>query len=483
MIGNTQRVFRLLQAGADIGAIDSYGATPHGLALRHGHAHLVPMLDPSTSSLEMYGTPLHVAADKGDAAAVAAQLAAGAQPDSYAPEGTSILAVAAQKGHGQVVTVLLAALVTKCGQQQQQQQQGQLGDSPGVAQVYTKLIELVVAALAPLATKLQHAALCSQMLGVVLDVLGPGLAGEVCRGMQQQLLRGHLPHFRKESETFWEHVTLSRRCNDYLAEALLLGWMGAEGQRLAPARLQHLAPGVAAGDSQQQGQEQQPKVERRIPWAAFKPGCPHPQLQGQPQLGHWVEEAVVEAVCERQQEACYWLGQCAEIYMQQQANGSDGSDGSREEGGNAPDVPSSSSKCRRLSITRIGPTPAKQGRSPAPRYRPNEAPKAVGAAAQGPVPPLAQLVHEGLVAAAKTQHSKRTWAVLVKDIGSCEYHARFSTAAEVHVYLLCAWVAARAAPSKAEAQQLVSTVVAARAAPSQGPAGAGATMVAAVTAA
>lgn len=97
--GRLEEVRRLLRAGADLHVANAAGATPLAVAQQHGHVHLVPLLDPATSSLEMYGTPIHVAAVKGDAAAMVAQLAAGAQPDSYAPDGSSILTVAAQHRH------------------------------------------------------------------------------------------------------------------------------------------------------------------------------------------------------------------------------------------------------------------------------------------------------------------------------------------------------------------------------------------------
>jgi hypothetical protein len=81
-----------------------------------------------------------------------------------------------------------------------------------------------------------------------------------------------------------------------LAEALLLGWLSAEGRRRIPARLQRLVPGVA-GRQQQQGHGQ--------------------PLHGQVQQR--VQEAVRAAVQGRQQQAAALLGDAAELYLQQSA--------------------------------------------------------------------------------------------------------------------------------------------------------------------
>jgi hypothetical protein len=103
-----------------------------------------------------------------------------------------------------MVRLLLAAIQQECGQQQGQvQQQQQKG--------HTRLVELVAAPVAALAKRLGDALCCVQLLEVVLDVLGPEVAGQVCLAAQQQL--------QEEGK---------RGQVSYLAEVLLGGWLGVE---------------------------------------------------------------------------------------------------------------------------------------------------------------------------------------------------------------------------------------------------------------
>jgi ankyrin repeat protein len=317
-MGRLEEVCRLLRAGADMHEADAAGATPAVLAQQHGHMHLVPLLDPATSSVEMYGTPLHVAAERGDAAAVAAQLAAGAQPDSYALGDTSILGVAAQQGHTPVVAVLLAALAKKCDLQQQlQQQQQQQPPPPGppllvlweqprrgvVPPAAKKLAQLVAAALVPLGRQLEDACWCAQLLGVVLDVLGPEVTGYICEEMKEQLQREYKQRHNKQHYT--EDEVPGHE--NHLAEALLLGCLGAEARRLVPGRLQRLVPGVATATNQQQQ-----KQAGALYWQ-------------QMEVSSWVEDSISSAVSAardgRQQDVLANLAGCAELYLQQQGRG------------------------------------------------------------------------------------------------------------------------------------------------------------------
>jgi ankyrin repeat protein len=188
--GSRELVAKLLAAGADRDAVDKDGATPLWLAVDGGHAHLVPLLvTPSNANLAKrgQGTPFSLAAAAGQAEAVAALLAAGVKWNVSKDMSQSVLAAAAEKGHWQVVQLLLEALVTESKQQKVPckgpgHKQGQQG-TPNQAQ----LVEVVAAAVAQLSKGLKHVVRCSQLLEVVLDVLGSDMAREVCLAVQKQL--------------------------------------------------------------------------------------------------------------------------------------------------------------------------------------------------------------------------------------------------------------------------------------------------------
>jgi ankyrin repeat protein len=385
--GCIQRVTNLLAAGADRHATNHAGATPLWLAAAGGHAHLVPLLatpgNINTATYSDRATPLHVAAAGGHVQTLEALVAAGAETDIKDSSNRTPLAVAVLNSQMTVVRVLLEALVTSHGQLKQQmvaampalplagqprgyEPRAQMGDgtigpnpfkrlllqlvqqqqqaAPTAQQqqlrqqwqqqqrqqqqqtINITLAGLIVGAVTPSAKQLKDTPGCARLLGVVLDVMGPGVVKEVCTQVQQQL------------QEEWKQQTycpirfdMVGQANNRLAEALLLGWMGAEARRVVPARLQRLVPGL--GDSQQQLQgevgtelQQQQKQEE----GSFSSGriqLPGLLQQAREQLqAPGKQQAVVQQLLKaalvalaggRTHLASHLVGLCAEVYVQQ----------------------------------------------------------------------------------------------------------------------------------------------------------------------
>jgi ankyrin repeat protein len=434
--GSYEQVSNLAKAGANREALDDNQRTPLCLAAMGGHAELVPLLaTPATINMKswcpaLFCTPLSAAAAGGHKDMVVALLAAGAQPDEPGLDHSSPLAVAVKHGHMHLVPVLLQALASKHlralqqGPQQQQQQQQVLQQhnrqeqqqggqrTPSGAAVapiiagQAVVLQLVTAAVMPVARELQDAPRCAQLLGMVLDEVGPELTGWVCQQVQRWLpaLQGSsAAHQGPGISPFWEVFTQQNR-SDYLAEALLLGWIGAEGRRRIPARLQRLVPGV--GEAHQQQQED----------------------RGQQPL---VWEAIVPAIYGQQQKAGALLGDCAELYLQHSSLDGSGVPGVAAQASHSP------------SGTFVPPQPpvtaaTSQGVQPQTGLT------------QGHMPPLLRLVHGALVAVANMHQQQQEAGVLGPT-------ARELTAGKVLNSFLGAWVAARSMSS----QELVGAVVAA----------------------
>ena len=105
-------VEKLLNAGADPNAVNSYGYAPHQ-ASRGGHAGaaIAPLegdADPNLADRDGR-TPLDWAVRDGHAALVTALLAAGAAPNAIDKNGLTPLYWAAKDGYTEIVTLLLAA--------------------------------------------------------------------------------------------------------------------------------------------------------------------------------------------------------------------------------------------------------------------------------------------------------------------------------------------------------------------------------------
>jgi ankyrin repeat protein len=314
--GSQELVAKLVEAGADRDAVDKLQATPLWHAAASGHAGLVPLLaTPRNINLPAEGegrTPLNIAAERRGDDVVAALLAAGALVDVQDRSGHSLLYWPAFLGRTSVVGLLLTALDRECRQQQQQQQQQHWSSAQQQGQAHgqpprpghPRLVELVAAVLASLSSDTKDAVHGSRLLGVVLDVLGPEVAGQVCHAAQQ-LLRQELD--RPSGRQSWPRpspLTL-------LAEALLLGWVEAEEKlyRWQPlvARLQRLVPGVLGARQQQvvhQGQKQ-------------KPAQPQGRKQVDKQLLQLAKQAALAAASGQQQEALRLLGGFAALHLKQ----------------------------------------------------------------------------------------------------------------------------------------------------------------------
>ena len=101
---------------------------------------------------------------------------------------------------------------------------------------------------------------CTQLLDVALDVLEPGVVGEVCQAVQQQL-QDEYDRLDENEQVYSARGWLPRSS---LAEALLHGWVEAEERLHAArqplvARLQRLVPGLLhLGTQSHQSQATQP---------------------------------------------------------------------------------------------------------------------------------------------------------------------------------------------------------------------------------
>jgi ankyrin repeat protein len=247
--GSQQLVAKLVEAGADKDAVDSGGFTPLWLAAHMGHLHLVPLLATPTN-INMQPDALQAAAARGNEGMVEALLAAGADVEAPATCGHSPLCMAMYNRHLGVVDLLLSALSKQWGQPSKR----------------TKGVAHVAAVVAMLAKQLEYAPLCAQLLQVVLNVLGPEVAGEVCQAVQQQL-RGQWEQRQASLLARLHAATAHKPQVSYLAEALLLGWLAAE-ERLhitwqpLVARLQRLVPVAKTSHHQQQQQHQQQQLSR-----------------------------------------------------------------------------------------------------------------------------------------------------------------------------------------------------------------------------
>jgi ankyrin repeat protein len=452
--GSVERVQNLLDAGAKKDGLTTSLATPLWYAAASGHAQLFPLLA-TPRSLDFpargYARPLHVAAEGGHVLMVEQLLAAGAEPEPYDMGWHSPLNLAVQQCHLPVVSLLLEALVRRSsgtGQQEREQQRRRREEE--AAEQYEKqqalrfprlpavghtqpsqrrppprdLVLPVSLAMAPLARRLQDAPRCTWFLGVVLDMLGPDTAGQVCQKVHQEL---QFEWGASESTSLygigWQSIG---RDNNRLAEALLLGWLGAEARRLVPARLQRLVPGVAS--SQQQQQQQQPE-------------------DGQQQQQQQGKEAVLAISAGHQQQASDLLQAWVGGHLQQ---------------------PGHSLAC--VSIASV-PTPRGTPVTPPEGLAAPETPPAhPSCSTQEPTPvpepvaPLVQLVHEGLMAAAATRLDREGLPQIVVDAALPEpvLLARFSRTPKVHASFLSAWVAARAAPNAGLARTVVAAVTSAK---------------------
>jgi ankyrin repeat protein len=404
--GSYQQVANLVKAGANREALDDNQRTPLCLAAMGGHAELVPLLA-TPATINMYvtgtknGTPLSAAAAGGHMEMVEALLAAGAEPAEPSWYTDNPLAVAVRGGHMQLVPVLLQALASKYvpqqqGQASQQQQRDGQGTSSwaDAAHVPEVLVHVVAGALSCVARDLCNVPSCCQLLELLLDQLGPELTGRIYCRVQDEPQDG-VPS-SEGYPLWWEYSEGIRRPN-YLAEALLLGWMGAEGRRRIPARLQRL---VSGGGGVQQQQQQDREQQQQL-----------------------VLEAIVPAIYGQQQKAGALLGDCAELYLQH----------SSQDGSGVPGV------AAQPPVT----VATSQGLPPQ-QTAPN----------QGRVPALAQLVHGGLVAVAnmhKLQHEAGVLGVTARDF----------TAGKVLNTFMSAWVAARSVSSQELVGAVVAAVKAA----------------------
>jgi ankyrin repeat protein len=237
--GSKELVERLLAAGADKDAVDAEGATPLWLAAAAGHAQLVPHLagpgsiNQPTREIDHWirpgrVSPLLAAVEHGWRSAVEALLAAGAALDSCDQAGRNALGLAALRGHTPVVRLLLEGVARDCKKQKGQEQKAQ-----------ARLVALVVVpAVVLLARKMHEYPACSQLLEVVLDVLGPEVTGEVCQAVQCKLQEEwDQPHLQPAAVGFWLRCSKSTHQHiSHLAEALLLGWARSV-ERLQAARV------------------------------------------------------------------------------------------------------------------------------------------------------------------------------------------------------------------------------------------------------
>jgi hypothetical protein len=245
--------------------------------------------------------------------------------------GASTLHLAAQWGDTQWARQLLEALIKEWEQQQQhsqtghhhhrqQQQQQQQQQQDGRQQHLPASLSALVAGAVVSSAVVDWPVTCIKLLEVVLDVLGPAMAREVCQAVQKlvqdeydRLEDGYGPVNLGKGMTWeqgdytgvagvkmgWREGQCSR-----LAEALLLGWVRAE-ERLHAAqqplvmRLQRLVPRVGGQCQQQQEQEQHLEQVRQ-------------------RLGGLVQEAALAAAAEQEQRALGLLAEFAALHLRDQ---------------------------------------------------------------------------------------------------------------------------------------------------------------------
>jgi hypothetical protein len=279
-----------------------------------GHVQLVPLLGtPSNINQPAAGvSPLLAATQQSHLPAVAALLAAGAAVGTDPCSRDSPLATAAAKGHKRMVALLLEALVRECGQQDEQQQgqthsqqhqEEQPQQQPQQQQQRNEhVLKHLAAAVVSLAHTPKRVRRCFQLMEVVLDVLGPGVAGQVCLQVQQQL------HTEPEQQSrAW--CMRPGSMVSHLTAALLLGWLSAEERMHAArqplvARLQRLVPGVARTGPQQQQQQQRclRVCDRQQQGQGQQEGGNSQQAWDQGQLVQLVRELVLAAAAAGEQQ-------------------------------------------------------------------------------------------------------------------------------------------------------------------------------------
>jgi hypothetical protein len=436
------RLVPLLASASTINQADGSGFTPLYAAAVHGHEQMVAALLAAgatpTQSHPRIKSALHLAAEQGNEQVVAMLLAAGAVVNTN--KGVGALVSAAVCGHMGVVGLLLKALARESGQQQQQQAHGSTQQSEK-----TNLLQFLVSAALPLTG---CATRCAGFVEVVLDVLGPRVAGQMCREVQQQLQAA-----LKAQKSPMTHSPLSCTTDawcaapqvSHLAEALLLGWAGAVNQLHAAwqkpplDRLQRVVPGVGRVNKQPCGGVQDSKVPR--------------QQQAVPeQLAQQVAAAASAAAAGQQKQALEVLGEL-ELLLQQQAG----------------------SKCVELEQRRDlwkrshGPMflgamlplkGAPEGMSSAHHVRtlyPD------GFFNQQPAPRLADLVHHGLVQAACSRVQRASSGDEVQQLDpQAEREARSFRPDAVYTTFLAAWVEARRQLKQELTQAVVAAVEAAQ---------------------
>jgi ankyrin repeat protein len=334
--GCQELVVKMVEAGADRNAVDGLGASPLFSAVVDGRAQLVPLLATPVNinqiAEQWWGySPLLIAMDNHDHDAAAALLAAGAQLSMRDDNGYGVLHVAAQSGDRQWMRQLLEVVIRQWeqGQQQQQrwwpeekqpwpqqqsqtchqhhhpqQQQQQKEDGRHQLQP-TSLSGAVAEALMSSAAMGSLPVECTQLLDVALDVLEPGVVGEVCQAVQQQLQ----DEYDRLDENEQVYSARGWHPSSSLAEALLHGWVEAEERLHAArqplvARLQRLVPGLLHLDQQQHQEQQEVK------------GQQHQKEQVKQRLQRLVQEAEQAAAAGQEERALGLLQGCAALHLQ-----------------------------------------------------------------------------------------------------------------------------------------------------------------------
>jgi hypothetical protein len=470
--GSQQLVAKLVEAGADREALDDYGCTPLHLAAAKGHVALVPLLaTPTNINLPTYShhTPLCMAAggdwqepEPGRAATAAALLAAGAALGDHSWALSRALELALPRCRMQVVRVLLQALAERCLKQQEEQQELGTGHHYHQQQQQQQkqkqqpcLLPLEIARLVPhcwgyYETAARYAHKVAQLLEAVLDVLGPQVAAEVCREV------------RKERSDVFQSDHLQPSFNHatpqlgYLAEALLLGWVGAVEQLHAArqpvvARLQRLVLGVHASGQQEQETEVPPVGSTGQ----------HVQQQGRQQglaaqLEQLVKEATLAAAAGQEEEALGWLGEFASLHLasheqqQQQHQESQHEEPSRD-------------SSLQPQQARLNPWEAAYQHNYKQQLTATH-PISHGQAAQsGEAEPatLKQVMHQGLLQAAQVQMEKERETGEQQETQECMMKASCFLPPGVYTTFLAAWVGARRQLQQQLPQEVAATVVAA----------------------
>jgi ankyrin repeat protein len=432
--GCKELVTQLLLAGASKDAVDGSNVTPLWLAAHHGHSHLVPLLlthDNLTKAKSALGVncgdPLCTAAEQGHDEVVSVLLAAGARVDErHRPDLQTPLFLAVQHGRVSTIRVLLAAgtradrqgsirnpylavaaaanghaevvtlLLEALVSECAQEQSKKAHAKQAQQDGDASLIDMVTTAVTLLARRLEDTPGCALLLGVVLDVLGQEVAMKVCKAVQKQLKQ------EDRAAAAWGRTF----------KQTTAGPMGSAIFKMNPTfnQLSHLAEALLLGLLRH---PPEPRLQRQVPGVGGGPQQEGKQEESDQQqstdqqLVQLVKEAALAAAKGKEKKVLRLMGEFQALHLQ--------------------------SHC-----TAAAADPSSEGTTSSTTS-------------------LVQLVHQGLVKAARVQLGAPADGTAIDPVTlqhACSFHPK-----AVYKTFLAAWVAARQEQAQKAATGAVAAAV------------------------